>query len=148
MKSEIRVWDHDVKKYFYSQRHAYFEIDGYDCEGSITYFCSLYGICYSYYESPAYQKLTKLKNSDYDLFTGIFDAKGRKIFDQDILQHPMGDLFIVRWSAFKAGFIAYYSDLESLTLSLQVNDRGQAVIVGNKRENIDLVEKLNEQNAI
>ena len=74
---------------------------------------------------------------------GWQDKKDVDIYAGDILKHPNGELFIVKWDDAFCGFRAFYKhDSVSSSILLQIKERGLAVVVGNIHENPELLKEM------
>ena len=72
-----------------------------------------------------------LRDGDDQMFIGNFKEVG-DIYEGDILKHPDGMTFLVRWDKSFSGFRGYYgpSCSETYSVLLQIGDRGMAKIIG------------------
>ena len=71
---------------------------------------------------------------DIEFCIGLLDYNGTPIFDGDILQHPSGERFYVKWSIAHCGYRAYYTyeyGEEDAMIGLQVGKKGMAIVIGN-----------------
>lgn len=80
----------------------------------------------------------------FQQFIHATDYSGADIYEGDILSHPDDDMFVIVWCDFSNGFRAkYLNDTDNLlntSIRPQVNDKGQAVVIGNIFENKELLD--------
>lgn len=106
----FRAWD--GKKFSYSKRE--------DFDDSVNFRFDHFD---GFLESPI-----------LELFVGLLDYKGNKIFEGDILQHPSGEKFLVIYDKSRCQFRADYNTGLTSDIGLQVCEKGQAVVIGNIHE--------------
>lgn len=123
---KFRVW-HTYR----SKTMRFFEDCHIDSEGDLML----------HVESDYHGTSFNLAGDDYTVeqCTGLEDYEKNIVFDGDICQHPDGSTFVVRWRDSYAGFRAVYDTMNDSSLPMQFGEKGQAVVVGNIHENINLI---------
>ena len=115
MNKKFRAYDNDYSEYL-----EHFEISMY---GDV---CDIHGM---------------VLNAVLEQWTGLTDKNGTEIFEGDILRHPNGDIFKIIFVLSYCGFRAVYNDnsKDSSNITLQINENGLAIVIGNIHQNKELL---------
>lgn len=73
-------------------------------------------------------------------WTGLSDGNGDEVYEGDIIQHPDGERAVIEYDAQYCGFRAMYGSYDSGMISLQIGERGLALVVGDRYENPELLD--------
>lgn len=103
----------------------------------------LNGVIESTNEYIAIEDWRPVKAETVGQFIGLLDVNDVELYENDVLEHPNGDRFVIKWSNSNCAFRGFYgSDDFGCCIPLQINNKGQAVFIGNIYENPELLKPL------
>lgn len=130
-KFDLRMWNRKEKKYYSLGDLVFGDFSQTDEDGCPLYFC----IDEDQRLKPQY------RNWIVELYIGIKDKNGKKIYKNDIIKHPMlKDAAVIKYSEEHA---LYFADVKHTKVSLaNLADKPNSIeVIGNIHENPKLLKK-------